>query len=165
MAMLPGVALAFIRTSWRLLSSVAPSPRHTASCAGPWSILGSGSGRHTHRAIMTGQGAGWPGERHYPVPSQARHTAVSAQGPAHHLGGADHLRQHHPPTVAGEVPCAQPGRKRLAVHARQVAVEPHFKILRRHPRPRLLCMEPPHQSAVAHHVTRTASRGRMRVCQ
>lgn len=42
----PGVARASMRISerrWRLLSRVAPFPRRTASCAGDWSILCSGS--------------------------------------------------------------------------------------------------------------------------
>src|SRR5690606_6492029 len=51
------------------------------------------------------------------------------------------------------------GRERLAVHARQLAVEPRLQILRRHPRSLLLRLEPPHRSAMAHHVTRTTVMG------
>ena len=75
------------------------------------------------------------------------------------LGGACHPGQHHPAAAAGEMPPAQPCRERLAVHARQLAVKPHLQILRRHPRPLLLRMEPPHGSAVANYVHRTAPMG------
>src|SRR5262249_43470976 len=60
---------------------------------------------------------------------------------------------------AAEVPRAQPGRERLAVHARQLALQPHLQILRRSRRPLLCGMEQARRSALAHHVHRTAPMG------
>src|SRR5262249_50763755 len=56
-------------------------------------------------------------------------------------------------------PRAQPGRERLAVHARQLALQPHLQILRRSRRPLLCGMEQARRSALAHHVHRTAPMG------
>src|SRR6266567_2963349 len=53
----------------------------------------------------------------------------------------------------------QPGRERLAVHARQLALQPHLQILRRSRRPLLCGMEQARRSALAHHVHRTAPMG------
>src|SRR5262249_36956663 len=61
--------------------------------------------------------------------------------------------------AAAEVPRAQPGRERLAVHARQLALQPHLQILRRSRRPLLCGMEQARRSALAHHVHRTAPMG------
>ena len=61
--------------------------------------------------------------------------------------------------AAAEMPRAQPGRKRLAVHARQLALQPHLQILRRSRRPLLCGMEQARRSALAHHVHRTAPMG------
>ena len=54
---------------------------------------------------------------------------------------------------------AQSGRKRLAVPARQLAVEPRLQILRRSRRPLLCGVEQARQSALAHHVHRIAPLG------
>jgi len=54
---------------------------------------------------------------------------------------------------------AQPGRERLAVHARQLALQPHLQILRRSRRPLLCGMEQARRPALAHHVHRTAPMG------
>ena len=43
--------------------------------------------------------------------------------------------------AAAQMPRAQPGRERLAVHARQLALEPRLQILRRSPRPLLRRLE------------------------
>src|SRR5262249_57039438 len=51
------------------------------------------------------------------------------------------------------------GRERLAVHARQLALQPHLQILRRSRRPLLCGMEQARRSALAHHVHRTAPMG------
>lgn len=75
------------------------------------------------------------------------------------LGGHGHPGQYHLAAVASKMPPSQPPRKRLAVHARQLAVEPHLQVLQRHPWSLLLRLEPPHQSAMAHHVHRTAPMG------
>src|SRR5262249_52535619 len=56
-------------------------------------------------------------------------------------------------------PRAQPGRERLAVLARQLALQPHLQILRRSRRPLLCGMEQARRSALAHHVHRTAPMG------
>src|SRR5262245_31746150 len=61
--------------------------------------------------------------------------------------------------AAAEVPRAQPGRERLAVHARQLALQPHLQILRRSRRPLLCGMEQARRSALAHHVHWTAPMG------
>src|SRR6266516_1311037 len=61
--------------------------------------------------------------------------------------------------VPVEVPRAQPGRERLAVHARQLALQPHLQILRRSRRPLLCGMEQARRPALAHHVHRTAPMG------
>jgi hypothetical protein len=45
------------------------------------------------------------------------------------LDKAPNPRQHHPLAVVAEVTRAQPGGKYLAVHARQLALEPGLKIL------------------------------------
>src|SRR3984893_14862123 len=47
-------------------------------------------------------------------------------------------RQHNPRPIAAKVTRVEPGRKYLAIHARQLALEPRLQILRRHPRPLLL---------------------------
>src|SRR5262249_34021997 len=67
--------------------------------------------------------------------------------------------QYHHHSAAAEVPRAQPGRERLAVHARQLALQPHLQILRRSRRPLLCGMEQARRSALAHHVHRTAPMG------
>src|SRR5262245_25798165 len=59
-------------------------------------------------------------------------------------------------SAAAEVQRAQPGRERLSVHARQLALQPHLQILRRSRRPLLCGMEQARRSALAHHVHRTA---------
>src|SRR5262249_54943704 len=88
--------------------------------------------------------------------------------PRHPPGRSSRLALVHPPPRAGqyhhhsaaaEVPRPQPGRERLAVHAGQLALQPHFQILRRSRRPLLCGMEQARRSALAHHVHRTAPMG------
>src|SRR5207302_10628688 len=67
--------------------------------------------------------------------------------------------QYHHHCAAAEVPRAQPGRERLAVHARQLALQLHLQILRRSRRPLLCGMEQARRPALAHHVHRTAPMG------
>src|SRR5271163_1340726 len=50
-------------------------------------------------------------------------------------------------------------RKHLAVHARQLALEPDLQILRRHRRSLLRRLEQAHRSALADHVHRNAPMG------
>src|SRR5262249_35237747 len=91
-----------------------------------------------------------------------------ARCPRHPPGRSSRLALVHPPprpgqyhhhSAAAEVPRAQPGRERLAVHARQLALQPHLQILRRSRRPLLCGMEQARRSALAHHVHRTAPMG------
>src|ERR1700719_4060713 len=46
------------------------------------------------------------------------------------LEEAFHPRQHHALAVAAEIARAQSGREHLAIHARQLALEPRLQILR-----------------------------------
>src|SRR6266705_3134364 len=69
------------------------------------------------------------------------------QGPR---GAAQHLA---PAAAAARARAKQP-RKYLAVHAPELAVEPHLQILRRHRRSLLLRLEHPHRSALENHVHR-----------
>src|SRR6266851_166293 len=69
------------------------------------------------------------------------------QGPR---GAAQHLA---PAAAAARARAKQP-RKYLAVHAPELAVEPHLQILRRHRRSLLLRLEHPHRSAMENHVHR-----------
>src|SRR3979409_674552 len=57
------------------------------------------------------------------------------------------------------MPRAQPGRKRLAVYPRQLALQPHLQILRRSRRPLLCGLEQARRSALAHHVHRIGPMG------
>src|ERR1700732_889438 len=70
------------------------------------------------------------------------------------LEEAFHPRQHHALAVAAEIARAQSGREHLAIHARQLALEPHLQIPRRHPRPLLLRLEQAHRHALENHVHR-----------
>src|SRR5271167_3664919 len=57
------------------------------------------------------------------------------------------------------MPGAQPAGKRMAIHARKLALEPDLQIPPRHRRPLLRCLEQAHRSALAHHVARPARLG------
>ena len=57
---------------------------------------------------------------------------------------------------------AQPSRKHLAVHAGELAVEPHLPILRRNRRPLLLRVEHAHRSTLENHVYRSPRLGSRR---
>src|SRR5438046_1974167 len=57
------------------------------------------------------------------------------------LGQAQHSCQHHLDAIAAKVAGTQSGRKHLAVHPRQLALQPCLPLLRRHPRALLLCLE------------------------
>src|ERR1700704_3788464 len=70
------------------------------------------------------------------------------------LEEAFHPRQHHALAVAAEIARAQSGREHLAIHARQLALEPRVQILRRHPRTLLLRLEQAHRHALENHVHR-----------
>src|SRR5712672_2841042 len=70
------------------------------------------------------------------------------------LEEAFHPRQHHALAVAAEIARAQSGREHLAIHARQLALEPRLQILRRHPRPLLLRLEQAHRHVLKNHFYR-----------
>ena len=57
------------------------------------------------------------------------------------------------------MPGAEPAGKRLAVDARQLALEPNLQIPRRHRRPLLRRLDQAHRSALADHVRRNARMG------
>ena len=69
------------------------------------------------------------------------------------LRTAGHTVQHHHRAAARKMPRTEPGRQRLAVHARQLAVQPRVPVLRRHCRPLLPRLEQARRSALARHVS------------
>ncbi len=85
--------------------------------------------------------------------------SVARSGRMAPFGQARHPRQHHPAAAAAEIAGTQSGRKHLAVHARQLALQPYLPLLRRHPRALLLCLEPARRPAMDHHVDRSARMG------
>src|SRR3954466_11539643 len=67
--------------------------------------------------------------------------------------------QHHPHAASGQGARVEPRREHLAVHARELDLQPHLRVLPRHPRSLLRRMEQAHGPALAHHVHRTAGLG------
>src|SRR3954447_4954587 len=67
--------------------------------------------------------------------------------------------KHHPRGAAVQVPGAEPGREHLAVHARELALEPHLHVLQRPPRPLLCILEQARRPALAYHDHRPARLG------
>ena len=65
----------------------------------------------------------------------------------------------HPHAPSAGVSRAQPRRERMAIHARQLAVEPHLPILRRYRRSLLLRLDQARRAALAHHVPQVAPVG------
>src|SRR5271165_7103967 len=84
---------------------------------------------------------------------------------AHRSGRLASLRpprrpaQHHAHLAARKVPRTEPAGKRMAVHARQLAVEPSLQILRRHRQPLLRRLEQARRSALENHLHRNARLG------
>jgi hypothetical protein len=70
-----------------------------------------------------------------------------------------HTTQHHPHRSAAQMRRAQSGGKRLAVHARQLALESRLQILRGSRRPLLRRLEQAHRSALEDHVHRATPLG------
>ena len=68
-------------------------------------------------------------------------------------------RQHYPRSIAAKVTRVEPGRKHLAVYARQLALELDFQILRRYPRSLLLRLEQAHRYALGNYVHRNKRMG------
>src|SRR3954463_1392946 len=90
-------------------------------------------------------------------------TSRGSRSPWGHADGPDRMaprqgprraRQPHAGAAAGPSARIEPGREHLAVCARQLVVEPRVRLLRRHRRPLLLRVEPPHRPALDHHVHR-----------
>jgi len=75
------------------------------------------------------------------------------------LSRAGHTSQYHPHASAAQVPRTQSGGECVAVHARQLVVEPHLPIIRRHRRPLLLRMEQARRSTMANYVYRLTKVG------
>src|SRR6516162_4759831 len=128
---------------------------------------------HLRRGLPTrGQGrrpdpAGLQHRDHEPALGGNRQSC-RAQSPRRPLGRSGRLApvdpscragKHHHHSAAAEMPRAQPGRKRLAVPARQLALQSHLQIIRRSRRPLLCGLEPARRSAMAHHVPRIAPMG------
>src|SRR6202140_2046434 len=72
---------------------------------------------------------------------------------------AHRAAEHHARPAAAQMPRTQPGRECLAVHPRQLALQPRVPLLRRHPRTLLLCLEQARRPAVDHYVDRIARLG------
>src|ERR1700730_15659350 len=70
------------------------------------------------------------------------------------LRQARHFCQHYPDAAAAKVARTQSSRKHLAVHPRQLALQPRLQLLRRHPRALLPCLEQARRSALDHHIDR-----------
>ena len=64
-------------------------------------------------------------------------------------------QKHLAPAAAAACAGAQPARKYLAIHAGELAVEPHLQILRRNRRSLLLRLEYAHRSTMENHVHRS----------
>src|SRR4051812_38768695 len=99
---------------------------------------------------------------HEPAPGGSR-TSRGSRSPWGHADGPGRMASRQGPRRAGQPhagaaagPSAriEPGREHLAVLARQLVVEPRVRLLRRHRRPLLLRVEPPHRPALDHHVHR-----------
>ena len=67
--------------------------------------------------------------------------------------------QHHASTLAAKVTGTEPGRKHLAVHARQLVIQQNFHILRDHRCPLLRSLEQTYRRAVDNHVDRNPEMG------
>src|SRR4051794_30250591 len=99
---------------------------------------------------------------HEPAPGGSR-TSRGSRSPWGHADGPGRMaprqgprraRQPHAGAAAGPSARIDPGREHLAVSARELVVEPRVRLLRRHRRPLLRRLEPPHRPALDHHVHR-----------
>src|SRR5271165_5134965 len=86
------------------------------------------------------------------------HAALLVDQAGWHLSGRLIVPSHADP-VSGKVPRAEPAGKRLAVHARKLALKSDLQILRRHRRPLLRGLEQARRSTLADHVHRNARLG------
>ncbi len=76
-----------------------------------------------------------------------------------HLLGPRSPRQYHPHAAPAPLARTQPGRKRLAVHARQLALKPRLQKLRRYPRSLLPSLEQSRLATRAHNLNRNTKMG------
>ncbi len=67
--------------------------------------------------------------------------------------------QYHAAAAAAQMPRTQPGRERLAIPARQLALKPHLHIPRRHRRSVLPRLEQPRRATIPHLLHRIAPMG------
>src|SRR5215210_1886922 len=67
--------------------------------------------------------------------------------------------QHHPCAAPGQGARVEPRREHLAIHARELVVEPDLHLLPRHPRSLLRRLEQAHRPTLAHYVHRPAGLG------
>src|ERR1700719_2746637 len=72
---------------------------------------------------------------------------------------AHRAAEYHARPAAAQVPRTQSGRECLAVHPRQLPLQPRLPLLRRHSRTLLLCLEQPRRPALDNHVNRVARLG------
>src|ERR1700693_3214079 len=72
---------------------------------------------------------------------------------------AHRAAEYHARPAAAQGPRTQSGRECLAVHPRQLALQPRLPLLRRHSRTLLLCLEQPRRPALDNHVNRVARLG------
>lgn len=77
----------------------------------------------------------------------------------HGISRTDRAAQYHLIAAAAEMPGTQPRQEPVAVHAGQLAVQPHLHIPRRHRRPLPIRLERARRSAMIHHVHWAATVG------
>src|ERR1019366_8175760 len=83
-----------------------------------------------------------------------------------HLGEAQRSRQYQHRSAAVEIARTEPDRKHLAVHARQLALQPRVHIWRGYRRSLLRRLEQARRTALAHHVHRSTRLGpRVVICE
>src|SRR5947209_8293261 len=115
----------------------APHDRRTAStpaCAGAGSISSAPSAPRTARAPPSSA----PLQHRRDEPASRRDRDGGGTGGARRAGPLPGRMAHHADPAAAQMPRTQPGRKQLAVHRRQLALQPRLPLLRRHPRSLLL---------------------------
>src|SRR5207253_3750666 len=107
-----------------------------------------------HRCHGAASGGDLPGGR-----TGLPRRAAARSGRLASLRQARHSRQHHPDAAAGQIARTQSDRKHLAVHTRQLALQPDIPVLRRYPRPLLPRLEQAGRPALDDHVHRLARLG------
>ena len=118
------------------LSAARPTDRLGLHLRGD--LPGPGQGCWSRSALLRHGGHGGPVAGDQPS-CGARRARGAAAGPSRLacLAQAPRAGQHHAPALAASLAGVEPGRERLAVRSRQLAVEPGLRILRQHRRPLL----------------------------